>query len=86
MATAFQIARLLSVIVLLVVAGALATEPGKLPLALRALERMMRKESSAAAPSAPQDDAAKSLRLLKMRRRRAAAFVIVILAAIIALV
>ena len=44
MATALQIERLLAVLTLLIVAACLATPPGRLPLALRGVYRILRRD------------------------------------------
>lgn len=75
--TALQVVRLVVVVALVCVAGALATPPGRLPLALRGLQRLMRKDrgeaSDAAAPRASV-------------ARRLLAFVLVLAALALALV
>lgn len=75
--TALQIARLVAVIALVCVAGALATPPGRLPLALRGLQRLMRKDrGEASVDAAPRASVA----------RRLLAFVLVLTALALALV
>jgi len=75
--TVWQIARLVLVIALVCVAGALATPPGRLPLALRGLQRMMRKDLGELRE--PADSRASV-------SRRLLAFLLVLVAVILALV
>ena len=73
----FEFTRVLAVITLLVVAACLATPPGRLPLALRGIKRILNRdrgagESPASAEASP--------------RRRFFAFLLVVAAAALALV
>ena len=70
-----QILRLIAVMVLLIAAAALATPPGRLPLALRGLQKILRREAAAA--PAPE--------LRASPRRRLMAFLLVLLAMLLAL-
>lgn len=71
-------ARVVAVIGLLVAAALVATPPGRLPLALRGLYRIMRRDAGAPAMS---DGGARVSSL-----RRLAAFLMVVFAAVIAMV
>ena len=73
----FQIVRLVAVIALVCVAGALATPPGRLPLALRGLQRILRQDRGNA-PAAAEPRASLCRRLI--------ALLLVVVAAVIALV
>ena len=73
----FEFIRVVAVIVLLVVAACLATPPGRLPLALRGIRRMLRKDAGDA-PSAAEAKAS--------HRRRVIAFLLVLAATALALV
>ena len=73
----FEFIRVVAVIVLLVVAACLATPPGRLPLALRGIKRIMRKD---AGDDAPQVEAKAS------HLRRLTAFLLVLAATALALV
>ncbi|MBO7482921.1 MAG: hypothetical protein J6U17_03440 [Kiritimatiellae bacterium] len=75
---ALQAARVAAVIVLLCAAAAIATPPGRLPLALRGLHRIMRRDAG----SAPGADASARV----SPGRRLAAFLLVVLAALAAMV
>jgi hypothetical protein len=50
----FELSRVIAVVVLLVAAGILATAPGRLPLALRGIRRIMGKDSGIEDPSEPK--------------------------------
>ena len=71
------IARIIAVVALLCVAAAIATPPGRLPLAIRGLQRMLRRDRGVNASA--DDDRPVSL------PRRLAAFVLVLLAAALCL-
>ena len=71
-----QVAKVAAVIALLCVAAAIATPPGRLPLALRGLHRIMRRDAGAAAGS----DCAGRVSSV----RRTVAFILVVLAAFLA--
>ena len=75
---ALQIARLVGVLALLIVAALLATPPGRLPLALRGVYRILRRDRGLpdAAPAAAAAPTGK----------RALAFLLVLVAAALALV
>ena len=68
--------RVILVIATLVLAAVLATPPGRLPLALRGLAKMMRRDNGLPSP-APDARASTA--------RRLAAFVLVLVAAVLAL-
>ena len=80
MATALQVARLLGVLALLIVAALLATPPGRLPLALRGVYRILRRDRGL-----PEDPAAMASTTAPTRKRLLA-FVLVLVAAALALV
>lgn len=73
----FEFIRVVAVIVLLVVAACLATPSGRLPLALRGIRRMLRKDAGDAPPAAEAKAS---------HRRRAIAFLLVLAATALALV
>ena len=73
----FEFVRVLAVIALLIVAACLATPPGRLPLALRGIRRILKRDRGVAESPAP---AAASV------RRRFIAFLLVLAAAAVALV
>ena len=75
-----QIAKLAAVIGLVVWAALLATPPGRLPLALRGLAKIMRRDSPSA-QGAPADNGRPASAV-----RRIAAFFLVLLAAALALI
>ena len=79
MSAAFQIARLLAVLVLLIVAACLATPPGRLPLALRGVYRILRRDRGL------PEDAAKMAGVAPTGKRLLA-FALVLVAAVLALV
>lgn len=72
MSTAVEIARQVAVVGLLAAAAALATPPGRLPIALRSLARMLGR------PAAVAGDAAKV-----SRGRRALALVLALVATVL---
>ena len=72
----FEFARVVAVISLVMVAATLATAPGRLPLALRGIRRMLRSDLGAGEP--PADAKAPAW-------RRALAFLLVLAAAALAL-
>ena len=72
----FQIARLVAVVALLVVAAAMAIPKGRLPLALRGVYKLLRRDIGA--PVVTSEDSVSA-------KRRITAFLIVILAIIIAI-
>lgn len=74
-----QLARILVVLTLLIVAAALATPPGRLPLALRGLNKLLRRDRGL--PSQPSADAPSTA----STKRRIAAFILVLGALVIAL-
>ena len=78
MAVALQVARLVAVLSLLIAAALLATPPGRLPLALRGVYRILRRDSGL-----PEDAAA--MRGAASGRKRALAFLLVLAAAALAL-
>ena len=77
MAVALQVARLLAVLSLLIAAALLATPPGRLPLALRGVYRILRRDRGL-----PEDAAA--MRGTASVRKRLFALVLVLLAAALA--
>ena len=70
--------RFVLVIALLVFAALLATEKGRLPLALRGLKRVLRKDLGGAAPVEPDPPGVSA-------RKRLIAFVLVLAAFVIAI-
>jgi hypothetical protein len=74
---ALQVAKVAAVIALLCVAAAIATPPGRLPLALRGLHRIMRRDAGA---HAVPDGAGRV-----SSARRTVAFLLVVLAAFLAM-
>jgi len=74
---AVQIARLVAVLALLIVAAALATPKGRLPLALRGVAKILHKDGLAAVPSVPSRTGV---------GKRILAFVLVLLAVLLAVV
>ena len=83
---AFQIARLVVVIALLCAAAAIATPKGRLPLALRGLEKMLKgcKIEKLQGPSTVQPFNRSTFQ--PSARRRGLAFVVVLLALLLALI
>ena len=79
MATALQIARLVGVLALLIVAALLATPPGRLPLALRGVYRILRRDRGLAEDPAAMAGVAPT-------RKRLLAFVLVLVAVALALI
>ena len=73
----FEFARVIVVIALLIVAACLATPPGRVPLALRGLKRILNRDSGVA-----EDTGASAA----SPRRRFFAFLLVLSAAALALV
>jgi hypothetical protein len=73
----FEFARVIVVIALLIVAACLATPPGRVPLALRGIKRILNRDSGVA-----EDTGASAASL----RRRFFAFLLVLSAAALALV
>ena len=78
MAVAVQVARLVAVLALLIVAALLATPPGRLPLALRGVYRILRRDRGL-----PED--AGAMRGVASTRKRLFAFALVLAAAALAL-
>ena len=78
MADALQIARLAAVIVLLVAAAIVATPKGRLPLALRGIMRMMRRDGAISGTAPCEARVAAS--------RKALAFLLVVAAAGVAVI
>ena len=79
MVAALQIARLVGVLALLIVAALLATPPGRLPLALRGVYRILRRDRGLA------EDPAAMAATAAPARKRLLAFVLVLVAAALAL-
>ena len=79
MSAAFQIARLLAVLVLLIVAACLATPPGRLPLALRGVYRILRRDRGLVEDPAAMAGVAPT-------KKRLLAFVLVLVAVALALI
>ena len=77
MAAALQAARLVAVLSLLIAAALLATPPGRLPLALRGVYRILRRDRGL-----PEDAAA--MRGAAPARKRLLAFLLVLAAAALA--
>ena len=77
-----QIARIVAVIALVCVAAALATPKGRLPLALRGLAKLLRRDAGAVPPASPRTGVGQPVPLAK----RLLAFVLVLVAAVLALV
>ncbi len=73
-----QFLRVVVVLALLIVAAVLATPKGRLPLALRGVYRIMKRDRGEEVPEIPEAKAPLSRRLL--------AFVLVLLAVVLALV
>ncbi len=76
MVTFWAIGQIVAVIVCVVIAAALATPPGRLPLALRALAKMTRRQNGL--PPQPEVKASAG--------RRFVAFLFILLAVLLALV
>lgn len=74
-----QLARILVVLTLLIVAAALATPPGRLPLALRGLNKLLRRDRGLQPETNAERPATAST------KRRIAAFILVLGALVIAL-
>jgi len=70
--------RVVAVLALVCSAAALATPPGRLPLALRGLQRMLRRDAGLGAPAPSQPTASTG--------RRITAFILIIAAVLIAVV
>ena len=79
MATALQIARLVGVLALLIVAALLATPPGRLPLALRGVYRILRRDRGLAEDPAAMAGVAPTW-------KRLLAFALVLVSAALALI
>ena len=75
--TAFQLARICAVIVLVCAAAALATPKGRMPLALRGIRKMLRKDAGGRDTAKPEGESVPPWRKLL-------AFVLVLLAAVLA--
>lgn len=75
-----QLFRILAVLTLLIVAAALATPPGRLPLALRGLNKLLRRDRGLSTQSNADSPATAST------ARRIAAFILVLGALVLALV
>ena len=79
MAATLQIARLVGVLALLIVAALLATPPGRLPLALRGVYRILRRDRGLA------EDPTAMAATTAPTRKRLLAFALVLAAAALAL-
>lgn len=79
MTAAYWIVRIIAVVALLCVAAAIATPKGRLPLALRGLQRLLRKERGMSEPGAETEASVSA-------GRRLLAFVLVVLAAVLCMV
>ena len=79
MNAAFEIARLVLIVALLCVAGALATPKGRLPLALRGVLKMLRRDGTVPSPSSATGADAVPL------AKRLVAFALVLTAVLLAL-
>ena len=77
-----QIARLVAVIALVCGAAALATPRGRLPLALRGLAKLLRRDAGTVPSASPRTGAGQPVSPAK----RLLAFVLVLVAAVLALV
>ena len=77
MSVALQVARLVAVLSLLIAAALLATPPGRLPLALRGVYRILRCDRG-------QPEDADAMRGVASTRKRLFAFALVLLAAALA--
>ena len=88
------IGRIIAVVALLCFAAALATPPGRLPLALRGLQKMLRKDRAGEAPShvgeasspPQQKNVHPTTSPTASPARRFAALLLVLLAAVLAMV
>ena len=80
------IGRIIAVVALLCFAAALATPPGRLPLALRGLQKMLRKDQSAAGGEASLPPQQKHAQPSLSPARRFAALLLVLLAAVLAMI
>ena len=80
------IGRIIAVVTLLCFAAALATPPGRLPLALRSLPKMLPKDQSAAGGEASLPPHQKNAQPSLSPARRIAALLLVLLAAVLAMV
>ena len=80
------IGRIIAVVALLCFAAALATPPGRLPLALRGLQKMLRKDQSAAGGEASSPPQQKTAHPSLSPARRIAALLLVLLAAVLAMI
>ena len=80
------IGRIIAVVTLLCFAAALATPPGRLPLALRGLQKMLRKDQSAAGGEASSPPQQKHAQPSLSPARRFAALLLVLLAAVLAMI
>lgn len=80
------IGRIIAVVALLCFAAALATPPGRLPLALRGLQKMLRKDQSAAGGEASSPPQQKNAQPSLSPARRIAALLLVLLAAVLAMI
>ncbi len=80
------IGRIIAVVALLCFAAALATPPGRLPLALRGLQKMLRKDQSAAGGEASLRNQQKKDQPSLSPARRIAALLLVLLAAVLAMI
>jgi len=77
--TAIQILRMTTVLGLLIAAAALATPPGRLPLALRGVYRIMKRDGALSDRTAPGETSAPIW-------KRISAFLLVIISLVLALV
>lgn len=84
------IGRIIAVVALLCFAAALATPPGRLPLALRGLQKMLSKDQSAAGGEASSPPQQKNVHPTTSPTaspaRRFAALLLVLLAAVLAMI
>ena len=80
------IGRIIAVVALLCFAAALATPPGRLPLAPRGLQQMLRKDQSAAGGEASSPPQQKNAQPSLSPARRIAALLLVLLAAVLAMI
>ena len=80
------IGRIIAVVALLCFAAALATPPGRLPLALRGLQKMLRKDQSAVGGEASSPPQQKNAQPSLSPARRIAALLLVLLAAVLAMI
>lgn len=85
--TALRVLQVVAVIALLCVAAAVATPPGRLPLALRGLQKIIRKDLGEGTPSSPGCQGQQpSAPATASPTRRFVAFVLVLLAAVLAMI